>query len=211
MKRDIDAVVFDLYGTLVHVTDERRPYRRLFRRLALPLFFNSLGRKEIRNICLTEELLSLSAVVERLLPYKKDLDLRKYDAELAREVGSVELYPDTLSTLEMLKSRGVKLGMISNLASPYKEPFFRLGLDRYISDPVFSCDVGMIKPEKDIYRLALDRLGVSAERALMVGDRLMNDVLGPASVGMRGLFLDRDCSSSYIVKIDCLSQIYSNL
>ncbi len=207
MTKKIEAVVFDLYGTLLHVTDERKPYSRMFRRLSLSLYFNRVSRSEVRKICLTEDLPSLSDVVSRVLPKKQGFDTGKYEVDVAREVGSVELYSDTIETLDKLKGRGLKLGLVSNLASPYKEPFFRLGLDEFIQHTVFSCDVGMQKPEQGIYAEVLDMLGVPAENVLMVGDKLMDDVLGPASAGMGSLFLDRDNSTDYLRRIQTLSQL----
>ncbi len=49
---------------------------------------------------------------------------------------------------------------------------------------VFSPEVGARKPDAAIFRHALGRLGVSPERALMVGDRLREDVGGAAALGM---------------------------
>jgi putative hydrolase of the HAD superfamily len=50
---------------------------------------------------------------------------------------------------------------------------------------VFSSGVGRRKPAPEIYRAALHELGVEPENALFVGDRVREDVQGPAALGMR--------------------------
>jgi len=60
-----------------------------------------------------------------------------------------------------------------------------MGLLEGLDVVVFSSDVGVRKPSPEIFRRALDSLGVAAERALFVGDRLVADVRGARDVGMR--------------------------
>jgi putative hydrolase of the HAD superfamily len=50
---------------------------------------------------------------------------------------------------------------------------------------VFSSEIGVRKPRPEIFHAALQRLGVAAEDALFVGDRLGADVRGARAVGMR--------------------------
>ena len=50
---------------------------------------------------------------------------------------------------------------------------------------VFSSEVGLRKPAPRIYQAALERLGVEPADALFVGDRVREDVQGPAALGMR--------------------------
>jgi putative hydrolase of the HAD superfamily len=52
---------------------------------------------------------------------------------------------------------------------------------------LFSSQLGKRKPAPEIYRAALDALGVDPERALFVGDRVREDYDGPRAVGMRAV------------------------
>jgi len=45
------------------------------------------------------------------------------------------------------------------------------------------------KPSPEFFRSALSELGVPAERAAMVGDDIVNDVLGAQAVGMIGVLV----------------------
>jgi putative hydrolase of the HAD superfamily len=59
------------------------------------------------------------------------------------------------------------------------------GLAERFDAIVFSSDIGVRKPRPEIFQRALDELGVTADRALFVGDRLVADVRGARDVGMR--------------------------
>jgi putative hydrolase of the HAD superfamily len=52
---------------------------------------------------------------------------------------------------------------------------------------LFSSQFGRRKPAPEIYRAALEAVGVAAERALFVGDRLREDYEGPRAIGMRAI------------------------
>jgi putative hydrolase of the HAD superfamily len=56
---------------------------------------------------------------------------------------------------------------------------------------VFSCSVGLRKPDPRIYRLALDELGVEAEEAMFVGDGANDELAGAERTGMRAVLIHR--------------------
>lgn len=64
---------------------------------------------------------------------------------------------------------------------------------RYFDAMVISWEVGAMKPEPEIYRIALERLGVGPEEALFVDDRAPN-VAGAEAVGMRAMLFQGDAS-----------------
>ncbi|MEO8197389.1 MAG: HAD family hydrolase, partial [Thermoanaerobaculia bacterium] len=86
-----------------------------------------------------------------------------------------------------LRRRGFALGLLTNSASPYREPFTRFTLEESFDKTLFSCDLGVKKPAEASYRAALDVLGVQAEAAMMIGDSLANDVHAPRALGMFAL------------------------
>jgi len=85
-----------------------------------------------------------------------------------------------------------RLGVVTNgEGGPQRAKLAAIGLtDRF---PVFvaSAEVGMRKPDADIFLHACERLGVAPERAAHVGDRLDLDAQGAAGAGLRGVWLDR--------------------
>ncbi len=106
----------------------------------------------------------------------------------AKLCGGYKTYPDTLGTLDTLRKRGFTLGIVSNTSIPPEI------IDRYLLESgilervyfrVLSSETGWRKPHPAIYGEALDRAGVSPEETLFVGDRFLEDVAGPKSVGMK--------------------------
>ncbi|WP_024875366.1 HAD family hydrolase [Saccharomonospora piscinae] len=79
-------------------------------------------------------------------------------------------YPDTAEVLRRVSGAGLAVGVLSNIAFDIRPAFTGLGLDRHVDDFVLSYEVGAIKPDPAVFRLALDRLGVAPGNALMVGD-----------------------------------------
>jgi HAD superfamily hydrolase (TIGR01549 family) len=98
------------------------------------------------------------------------------------------LAASTHALLEALRSRGLKLAVVSNTASPQwlLEPVFeRQGLADRVDAILLSSEVGKRKPHPAIFEAALAALGVGASEAIHVGDRLEADVVGAARVGIR--------------------------
>ncbi len=79
-------------------------------------------------------------------------------------------YPDTAPVLADLHRRGIKTAVVSNIAFDLRPAFDQIGAAGHVTEFVLSFEVGAVKPDPAIFQTALDRLGVAAEHALMVGD-----------------------------------------
>lgn len=100
-----------------------------------------------------------------------------------------------VETLAALKARGLLLGAISNTIQPGRflsTNLLRWGLSGFFAVRVYSSDVGVAKPHPRIFQVALEQLGVPAESAVYVGDRLVPDVGGPQAVGMKAVLIRVD-------------------
>ena len=100
----------------------------------------------------------------------------------ARELGAT-----THALLDSLRRRGLKLGLVSNAFDPgwlLRRDLDRMGIGGRLDAAVFSSEVGKRKPHPEIYEAVLSALDVPADRALFVGDRLVEDIQGPAELGM---------------------------
>jgi putative hydrolase of the HAD superfamily len=112
--------------------------------------------------------------------------------ELEQEgwLNSVHVGPDVVPTLQALRSRGLRLGIVSNAAylpRLMEQQLAALGLADYFDAVTFSSEVGVRKPQPAIYAAALRKLGVDPSRTLFVGDRVREDVQGPQAMGMRAV------------------------
>ena len=116
-----------------------------------------------------------------------------------------------MTTLIELRERCIKIALISNLASPYRKAFHNLELEQFFECVIFSCDVGLAKPNPEIYRLVLERLNVDANSVIMVGDKHRADVDGPMTCGIRGFLINRDGESSGDSDLRALTDVMSLL
>lgn len=65
-------------------------------------------------------------------------------------------------------------------------------IGKYFSKKVLSCDVGICKPNKMIYKIALNGLDVKPKDVYMIGDMLNNDIIPAKSMGMKTILVDRE-------------------
>jgi FMN phosphatase YigB (HAD superfamily) len=115
-----------------------------------------------------------------------------------RSTGSVpldlvgRLVPGAADALHWCKSQGLVTGLVTNTLwrgdEEVREDLRRLGLDDAVDHVVSSHSVGWQKPHEAIFRRALELSGVAAKDAVMVGDRLLQDVWGAKRLGMRAIW-----------------------
>lgn len=100
-----------------------------------------------------------------------------------------ELYDDVPATLDAVRERGLKIGLLSNSARDLDEfvAHHRLRVDAVLTSRTH----GKTKPHETIFRGMLSLLDVRADEALMVGDTIEDDVDGARAVGMRAVLVDR--------------------
>jgi HAD superfamily hydrolase (TIGR01549 family) len=98
--------------------------------------------------------------------------------------------PEAPRLLQWLGQRGIKRAVCSNAPFPPEMMLRQVeknGIAALMNAVVFSSEVGRRKPAPEVYQAALEAVGVGAERALFVGDRVREDYEGPRSVGMRAV------------------------
>jgi putative hydrolase of the HAD superfamily len=128
------------------------------------------------------------------LPALSGIPFDAWFEALYRRFGSPEawrFYDDVESSLRLLRSRGLKIGVVSNWDTRLKTISDGLGLTPLVDFIVISAEVGVRKPDPGIFRMALDRAGVRAEDAIHVGDLLEEDVEGARRAGVRAVLIDR--------------------
>ncbi len=99
----------------------------------------------------------------------------------------IELYSDVIVTLDILRSQ-FSLGLLSN-GNSYPE---RCGLPDRFSFVVFSQDVGVEKPDPEIFAAACRQASCQPSELMHVGDSLESDVAGANGAGAVSVWLNRD-------------------
>ena len=126
------------------------------------------------------------------------MDLPEIDADATAErystvrLDNMYVLPGVQSTLGLLRSRGYRLGLLTNGdGETQRFKIERFGLARYFETILIEGELGFGKPDVRVYRLALSALGLTPERAWMVGDNLNWDVEAPQRMGIKAIWIDR--------------------
>lgn len=178
----IDAVIFDLFDTLIYLPRDTNPYLQLCR---------AIGDSSRIRESLVVDAPTLAAFCDHL-GVTHPINLDDIQRALDADIDNASVFSDSLPAICTLRERGIRIAVISNLASPYKRAVTRLDLKSHFDAILYSCDLGIAKPNPDIYQAALSQLGSSAASTLMVGDSQRSDVDGPMACGIRGLLVDRE-------------------
>lgn len=101
------------------------------------------------------------------------------------------LYDDVLPTLETLRARGKRLGILSNFSSNLENVLRALGVHRYFSFFVVSALVGVEKPDARIFDWAVRAARVPPHEIVYIGDSVFHDVAGARAVGLAAVLVDR--------------------
>lgn len=99
-----------------------------------------------------------------------------------------KLYPDAERVLKALK-KNHKIGVIANQSLGTADRLKEHGILKYMDIVVASAEEGLKKPDPAIFKLALKRAGVNADEAVMIGDRIDNDIVPAKTVGMRTVWI----------------------
>jgi putative hydrolase of the HAD superfamily len=98
-------------------------------------------------------------------------------------------FPHMRDTLGSLKTQGYLLGIITNGRGTFQTRTIQgLGIENYFEVILISEIEGVRKPEPEIFYRALQKLGVTAEQSVFVGDHPTTDVLGAKSIGMKAVW-----------------------
>ena len=123
------------------------------------------------------------------------LDVCKLDSVwhgIQKEVENYWLPFDGIhEVLQRLKRDSIGLGIISNWDDTARHVLNGAELTQYFDPIIISSEVNCKKPEAEIFELALDRAGVSADECIYIGDNYYDDALGSRTVGINALILNR--------------------
>ena len=176
MLQGIKWLFFDVGSTIIN---EQIAYEHRMRDMAI-----------LANI-------SFEKVYEMAIAYYKQN--KKGDLEVANKLG-IEipkwyredeiLYDDAIQSLDTL-SREYKIGIIANQSLGTEERLGQHGILKYISLVIASAEEGVAKPDSRIFEIALRRSNCEAGNAVMIGDRIDNDIVPAKRMGMKTIWIKR--------------------
>ncbi len=202
-QRRYHTVIFDVGGTLVGFEDDASfaeflstvdvPHRFVSPtdlRLSM-LHTLSLRRHELVGLGLDDESINYwwLTIFEDLFPHSPSTAKRMWG--LFKNNYFDSLFSDSIPILELLKKRGVPLGIVSNYGTHLLDLLPKLEIFDYFGFIIVSAIVGVTKPHPKIFEMAIEEAGVSADQILYVGDNVIDDIEGANDVGIDAVLINR--------------------
>ena len=233
MRNIIKGILYDFGGTLYdYYPSNSVIWSRIAKRLGAdispndPRIWKGMQKQSIEATRRAKPFSSLSREDIHILNLHV-LDAMSIDGEGTRDIISEEfekrghgyrINPESKKTLERIHSMGLKIGLLSNCPSEFGKPR-RLtmkedGILHYFSKILLSGEVGYAKPEKEIFKIALNSLGLQdASKVMHVGDFLLDDVIGAQNAGLIPVLYDPlgFHPSEKVITIQKLSEIFQYL
>ena len=183
----IKAIILDLEGVLLKTKDENlyisvanalnAPYEKVYE-----IFFGELNDRIDLGQATQDEFDAY--VIETLQMPKEKIKILK------KVINEDSFIDDVLMVRIKELHKDHKIGLLSNYSD---DLWLKIEHEWKISDVfdeiVISCEVGVIKPDPAIFNLILERLGVKADEAVFVDDRMRN-IEGAKKVGLQTVFYE---------------------
>ena len=193
---EYNAIIFDLFGTLVHMMPSSQGEKVLMQMasaLSVPIDDLVLLWRRTSGQRMKGELSNCQDCIGHICEQLGvSVEYSRIDAAAQirfhmnrREVMS--LRADAIDVLSHLKLEGYKIGLISNCSFETTTLWQEVPLAPLIDAAVFSCLVGMMKPDPRIYRLATEQLGVEPQTCLYVADGVGQELSAASQLGMRAV------------------------
>ena len=204
-KKNLKALMFDFGGTLAFLDYEllAREFSREGRKLdALALeHAEYAGRAAIDRYLMNDANQVVNGAYEQFfrgwmhavgIPEDELLECSAKFLAIHREATLWRVVrPGTFEALEVFKSAGYKLAVVSNAEGQVEADAQRFGLAPYFDVIVDSHIVGVAKPDPRIFQIALERLGVGCDEVIFAGDIYSIDVEGARAAGIEARLIDQ--------------------
>jgi putative hydrolase of the HAD superfamily len=188
----IKAIIFDLFGTLIDsfsVQKYKQVLSEMASSLSLPeepfyeLWHNSFNQRALGTFKTLEESFKF---ISNKLDIPLDTDGIEHAIKIRLKYTQEALNPrdDAIPTLKQLKMKGYNVGLITDCTFEVPQIWSNTLFAPYFDSVIFSCVVGMKKPNPKIYRLACKELHLKPKNCIYVGDGSSQELTGALRVGM---------------------------
>lgn len=205
----IKAVLFDLDDTIIdHKNSSQKGLEQLRERVSV---FNMLPRHEFEEVyqtllehfhqyVLSGEYTIEQARYERFKALFKHVNYEATNHEI-EEVKALygatyrqeeRLIPGIMDLIQAIRDKGLQIGVVTNNTSEQQyAKLQRHNLESMFDAIVISEEVGIAKPDPQIFEFALNKLHRQVHDVVMLGDSWDSDVVGATSIGMKAVWLNR--------------------
>ena len=188
----IKAVIFDMFETLVTLFTGRTYFsENIAADLGQPIeAFRKCWHETEKDRTLGKHSMEegLAITLKKLGAYSEanvHLICRKRREALGDTFNDIP--PESLWLLKTLREKGYKVGLITNTFSDERDMIRNSPLYPLFDAAMISYEQGLLKPDTEIYRRAMQALGVTAEECLYVGDGGSHELDGARDLGMQAI------------------------
>jgi len=205
----IKAVIFDLFGTLIDSFNAQE-YRQILSEMASLLSLPKDSFYDLWTGSFNQRALGVFKTLEesfKFISNQLNTPVNVGGIEQATQIrlnySKRTLVPrnDAITTLKQLKKLGFKIGLISDCTYEIPLIWEETSLSQHFDSVIFSCNVGIKKPDPKIYHLACRALKVKPKNCLYIGDGSSRELSGALRVGMFPILI-RSPSEKDSVRID---------
>lgn len=180
LMNKIKWIFFDIGSTLV---DESAVYENRIKEITQG---NNIDRNEFVAKVIERAQTSPKPIVSAAEDYGVKVPAWRHDLEV--------LYPDTKEVLQRL-SQKYKIGIIANQDFGTEQRLTDFNVHQHIDLVIASAEEGVAKPDLRIFQIALARADCKPEEAVMVGDRIDNDIIPANKIGMTTVWIKQGFGS----------------
>lgn len=198
----IKGIFFDLFFTLVYPSYEEDANEYTVLNIPVSEWENYAENSVLyreRALGYVHSEIEIINKITSIIPFpvseKQKRDLLKF--RIKRMHDALENVPDEIyDTLEKLKNRNIKIGLISNADIIDCKYWEASKLSSYFDDAVLSCYVNLLKPDIKIYELAMKRLDLVPEECIFAGDGGSEELFGAKMAHMKTVYAEHLISKS---------------
>jgi putative hydrolase of the HAD superfamily len=191
------AVIFDLFGTLIPSFSEKE-YRQTVMQTATILSATPEEYWQLWAATFDDSILGIISDYEakiihicQKMELNPKMDKIRKATKILFDYEKTTMIPrqEAIGVLSALKIKGYKIGLITDCSFEATAIWKDTALAPFFDVTIFSCSVGLRKPDPRIYHLALNKLGVESRLSLYIGDGSSRELTGATQVGMQAIQL----------------------
>lgn len=233
MRKEIQGILFDFGGTLYdYYPSNSVIWSNVAKRLGVdispndPRIWKGMQGQSIEatrrakpfSKLSREEIHTLNLHVLDALGIDGEGTMETISEEFDKRGHGYLINPESKETLERIYSIGLKIGLVSNCPTEFGKPRRQTmrgdGVLHCFSAIILSGEVGYEKPEKEIFMIAINALGLQdASKVMHVGDSFLADVIGAQNAGLIPVLFDPlgFHTSENVITIQKVSEILTYL
>jgi len=204
MKMQVKAVLFDLGGTLIKITEIPHVMKSILKDHGIDRSLEEISqaRAEVEKDLDFQDLTKLLdefwvrwnlRILRNLQVNTNIRSLAEFVATHWWDYSSVALYPDAEKVLPLLKAKGFRTGVITNgLQSDVDQILPKIGLQNFFDIIVVIDTLRKMKPDSQVFHYALHKLKIQPSEAIFIGDEIEADYKGARNAQLTTYLIDRD-------------------